>query len=96
MKGKRYDAAFKHEAIKKIREDGESASEVSRGLGLHIKTIYRWLDEEREGGEHAFPGKGKLKPNDEEMRRLKKENADLREENEILKKAAVIFAKHQK
>ena len=96
MKGKRYDAAFKQATIKKIREDGESASEVSRGLGLHIKTIYRWLGEERQGGEHAFPGKGKLKPNDEEMRRLKMENADLREENEILKKAAVIFAKHQK
>jgi len=86
MKGIRYDAVFKHEAIKKIREDGESASEVSRGLGLHIKTIYRWLDEEREGG--------KLKPNDEDMRRLKRKM--LREENEILKKAAVIFSKHQK
>lgn len=96
MRGKRYDAAFKHEAIKKIREDGESASDVSRKLGLHLKTIYRWLEEESQDGEHAFPGKGKLKPADEEMRRLKKENADLREENEILKKAAVIFAKHHK
>ena len=96
MKGKRYDAAFKKATIKKIQEEGESASEVSKSLGIHIKTIYRWMQEERQEGENAFPGKGKLKPVDEEMRRLKKENEDLREENEILKKATVIFAKHQK
>lgn len=44
----------------------------------------------------AFPGSGNLKPEDEEMRRLRKENADLREENEILKKAAAYFAKNLK
>jgi transposase len=43
-----------------------------------------------------FWGKGNLKPTDEELRRLKRENEELREENEILKKAAAIFAKHQK
>lgn len=96
MSGKRYDRAFKHQAIKKIREDEKSASEVSKELGLHKKTIYPWLDEERQDGEQSFPGKGKLKSADEEMRRLKKENANLREVNEILRKAAVIFAKHHK
>ena len=96
MKGKRFDATFKREAIKMVKEEGQSTSDVSEKLGVHINTLYRWLDEYKQDGDNAFPGKGNLKPSDEEIRRLKRENADLREENAILKKAAVIFAKHQK
>jgi len=44
-------------------------------------------------GEHAFPGKGRLKPQDEELRRLKRENERLRRERDILKKAVAIFSK---
>ncbi len=47
-------------------------------------------------GHNAFPGKGNLKPQDEENRRLKREIAELREENEIFKKAAAIFVRLQK
>ena len=43
-------------------------------------------------GEHAFPGKGRLKPDDEELRRLKLENERLRREHDILKKAVAIFS----
>jgi transposase len=46
--------------------------------------------------EHAFPGKGHLKAPEEEMRRLQRENSDLKEEKEILKKALAIFSKHPK
>jgi len=54
------------------------------------------MDEHRRDGAHAFPGKGKLKPPDQEMRDLQRKVKDLEEENAILKKAAAIFAKHQK
>jgi len=96
MKGKRFDAAFKQEAIKKVLEQGEAVSAVAEKLGIHIKTMYRWLEEYKQDGVNAFPGKGKLKPDDEEFRRLKRENNDLREENAIFKKTAVIFARHSK
>jgi transposase len=43
---------------------------------------------------HAFPGKGHLKPADEQMRCLKKELTDVKEERDILKKALAIFSKH--
>jgi len=48
--------------------------------------MYRWLDEYKQDGANAFPGKGKLKPDDDEIRRLKRKIEDLQEENEILKK----------
>jgi transposase len=44
----------------------------------------------------SFPGKGRIKPQDEELKRLQRENANLREEHAILKKALVIFSKHPK
>ena len=96
MKSKKFDSAFKQEAVKKILEQGKGVSCVADELGIHIKTLYRWLDEHKLNGDNAFPGKGRLKPDDEELRRLRRENEDLREEIEILKKAVVIFARHPK
>ena len=96
MEKKMYDAAFKQEAIRLVEEQGEKAATVARKLGVTNKTMYRWIEEYRQDGEQAFPGKGHLKHDDAELRRLKRENEELREENEILKKAAAIFAKHQR
>jgi transposase len=55
-----------------------------------------WVRDYGRDGENAFPGSGNLKPEDDEMRRLRRELADLKEENAILKKAAAYFAKNQK
>ena len=96
MKGSRYDKAFKKQAIEMVKNKGISVADTSEKLGVHIKTMYRWLDEFKQDGKDAFPGKGNLKPADEELRRLKRENDELKEENAILKKAAVIFSRHQK
>jgi transposase len=59
-------------------------------LGITGKTMYRWVNEYRHDGNDAFPGKGHLKPEDSELRRLKHENKELKEENEIFKKVAAI------
>jgi len=95
MKGKSYDAAYKQELVG-LLENGRKAADVAREYGIHVKTIYRWVDERRWDGADAFPGKGKLKPADQELRDLKRQVKELEEENAILKKAAAIFAKHQK
>lgn len=55
--------------------------------------IYRWIREFNRDPEDSFPGKGKLKPDDEEFRRLKRQLADVTEERDILKKAVAIFSK---
>jgi transposase len=96
MEKKTYDVAFKREAIRLVEEQGEKPAAVAKKLGVTGKTMYRWANEYRRDGNDAFPGKGNQKPEDAELRRLKRENEELREENEILKKAAAIFAKHQR
>ena len=96
MERKKYDTAFKLEVIRMVEEDGLNGMDVSRKLGIHEKTVYRWLSEYRKDGREAFPGKGHLKPADEELRQLRRQVRDLQAENEILKKAAAIFAKQEK
>ena len=87
-----YTKEFKESAIELYHNSGKSAKEVSEGLGIDSTNLTRWLRESQEGKASpmkAFPGQGN--PRDEEVARLKKENADLRETNEILKKAMAFF-----
>ena len=93
---KQYSAEFKMEAVRRIERTGESASKVAAELGINKHTMYGWVKRYREKPEMPFPGSGKLSPEDERLRKLVNENRDLREENEILKKAAAYFAKNQK
>ena len=94
-KRRSYDSEFKREAVKLVVEGGRVASEVAKGLGINDNVIYRWIKQYREDPENAFPGKGKLKPEDEELRRLRRELADVKEERDILKKVVGIFSKRQ-
>ena len=57
MKGNKFDAAFKQEAIKKVLEEGKIVSIVAEELVIHIKTMYRWLDEYNKMVTMIFPVK---------------------------------------
>jgi len=83
---------FKEEAVRMVTEGGHRLSQVARDLDLAPKLLRRWREELKQEGEQAFPGKGHQKPEDEELRRLKRDNERLREEREILKKALAIFS----
>lgn len=63
---------------------------------LSYDTLHRWIREFKTDPQNSFRGSGHLRPDEEEIRWLKKENQDLREENAILKKATAIFANHRK
>jgi len=95
---KQYDTAFKREVCKRIVEDGEKVSALSEELGIHENTLYKWSSRYRKNSDKPFVGSGggHVLPENEEMVKLRREIKDLREENEILKKAAAYFAKHQK
>ncbi len=96
MSVKRYDKNYKIEVVRRVMSKDKTAPDLAKELGIHVNTIYKWMGEFKKDEETAFPGSGNLKPEDEELRRLRRENANLKEENEILKKAAVYFAKNQK
>lgn len=98
MSGKRRTFAreFKVEAVRMIVEDGMSQAQVSRELGVSAETVSRWRKQLQSDPEQAFPGHGKLKPRDEELAGLRRENNRLRMENEFLKKVSAYFAKGPK
>ena len=89
-----YDRQFKEEAVRLVIEGKRPVGEVAHGLGIHENLLHTWKRKYKEDFPGSFPGKGHLRPQDEEFKRLQKENANLREEREILKKALAIFSKH--
>lgn len=79
-----------------VEKDGISKSEVARRLGVSQPVISSWVRASKEDGSEAFPGNGRLKPLEEELRKLKQENKELRMETEFLKKSAAYFASLKK
>ena len=93
---KQYDKEFKLNAVKLTMESGSSTASVARDLGIESNTLYNWKREYRNETDQAFPGKGNLKGEDEELRALKRRNAELEEEVAILKKAMGYFSEIKK
>lgn len=93
---KQYSAEFKLETVKRIERTGESVAKVASDLDIKPTTLHGWIKNYRKGSITPFPGSGKLTAEDERIRKLEKENRELKEENEILKKAASYFAKNLK
>lgn len=79
---------FKRDAVRLVKERGNT-SQVARDLGVHESVLGRWKRQLDASPERPFPGQGN--PQDPELATLKRENARLKEENEILKKAVGIF-----
>lgn len=95
VKERKYSKEFKLEAVKLIQESG-SVSRTSKDLGVSPQALYSWIAQYKQHDSAAFPGKGKLRPEDEELRQLRREVQRLKETNEILKKAASYFATQMK
>ncbi|ADY55696.1 transposase IS3/IS911 family protein [Syntrophobotulus glycolicus DSM 8271] len=93
---KNFDQAYKLEICKRVVENRESVTAVAREVGIYENTVYGWVARYRQNSSKPFVGSGHVKAEDEELKRLAKENKELREEIEILKKAAAYFAKNQK
>jgi len=86
---------FKLETVALAKKGDKPISHIAKDLGINENVLYRWVHQSQktEDGIKVFPGRGK--PRDEELIRLRKENKSLRAANEILKKAAVIFAQEE-
>jgi transposase len=91
-----YDPAYKLEVCKQVESGAATVKEISRETGISENTIYGWLNRYHKNKEKPFVGSGYILPENEELVRLRREVKNLREDNEILKKAAAYFAKNQR
>ncbi len=87
----KYTKEFKEEAVRLLDTSGKNGHLLEKELGIGSGMIYRWRKELGQEGLRAFPGNGI--PRDEEIARLRKELAEVREERDILRKAVAIFSK---
>jgi transposase len=90
MRGTRYTAEFKAEAIKQITERGHGVVEVSKRLGISDKSLYAWL---KQSLQDDLPNSKDIVALKQELQRMKAELKRTTEERDILKKAAAYFAK---
>ena len=92
-----YSKEFKEEAIKLVLEGNRSQSKIAQELGVANTTLSGWVRKYHHRPERGI--KASLSPSvtDLELKRMTKElRREIKEENEILKKAAAFFAKNQK
>jgi transposase len=92
-KGTRYSEEFKNGAKKLVSENKQSIAEVCRNLGVSRNAMNRWLAAEADSHDDD---KVRLHQLEAEVKRLRKENEDLEDTVEILKKAAAIFSQSQR
>ena len=86
---------FKFKIMELHFQDGISINVLSEKFGIPKQTIYTWRNQYRKYGKDAFVGCGKQRPEDAELRRLKKENETLKMQVEILKKVAAYQAQKE-
>jgi len=91
---RRFTADFKTETAKLVLDQGMTRAQVAKDLGLSPAQVGKWVIELTSQGDCAYPGKGRLPPQEQKIKDLEKEVKKLRMERDILKKATVFFANH--
>jgi transposase len=85
MRRRRFSREFKVEAVKLVRERGVSVAQAARDLDVHENVLRKWVKEFGADPVQAFPGRGQMKPEQQEIERLRREVHKLKAERDILK-----------
>ena|SRR5437867_11059113 len=93
---KKFDRQFKIDTVNLAINGDRSVKEVAESLGIRPGMLYRWIRTLNKEQSEAFPGKGRLGPQEDEIRRLRRELEQAKEDREILKKALEFFSKNGK
>jgi transposase len=93
MQRRKFSREFKFEAVKLVRDRGVSVAQAARDLDVHENVLRKWFRDHEADPGSAFPGHGVMRPEQQELERLRRENAKLKAERDILKKAAAYFAR---
>ena len=95
-KNRHFSREFKLDAVQLVTEKGMAVRKVARELDIHPNLLHIWKREFLTQGDKAFSGKGRIKPENAEMRRLQKQLEKVKEERDILKKALAMFSKQSR
>ena len=88
MNRRNFDREFREGAVRIVRETGKPIAQVARELGVHEGTLGRWvnLDRQRREGDGALTESER-----DELNRLRRENAELAMERDVLKRSAALW-----
>jgi transposase len=92
MRKRKYSREFKVSAVKLVNEQGYSIVDAAKSLGIDPANVRNWLEKYGPEAQPAPSTEASLRA---EVRRLRRENAELVIERDILKKAAAYFAREQ-
>lgn len=92
--GKHFDLEYKIQIAQMVVEDGKKATQLARDLDIPVGTIRNWVDAYKKKRQNGFVGSGNTPLDLKPYKDLQKENTDLKQEVEILKKALHIFTKN--
>ncbi len=92
---RQYTDEFKAEAVRLVRDSARPVAQVARDLGIADHLLYRWRAEQQQA-EHQGHTRQSMRAEQEELARLRRENATLKQERDFLKRAAAFFAKESR
>jgi transposase len=89
----KYPEQFRQDALALVRSSGRPVAEVARSLGIAEGTLWNWVHASRDAVERAADPDSLSESERDELRRLRKENVELRTDKEILRRAAAYFVR---
>ncbi len=88
-----FSREFKRDAVQLVTEKRMPVGKVARELDIHPNLLHLWRRRFLAQGDKAFVGRGCVRPEEAEMRALRKQLEKVRQERDILKKALAVFSK---
>lgn len=89
----KYPDQFRRDALKLVETSGRPIADVARSLGIAEGTLWNWVRASREAAERDVDPNALSESERDELKRLRKENIELRTDTEILRRAAAYFAR---
>ena len=89
----KYPEQFRRDALKLVESSGKPIAEIARSLGIAEGTLWNWVRAARDATERAVDPDALTESERDELRRLRRENVELRTDAEILRRAAAYFAR---
>ncbi|MEZ5271999.1 MAG: transposase [Ilumatobacteraceae bacterium] len=89
----KYPDQFRRDALQLVESSGRPIADVARSLGISEGTLWNWVKASREARERASDPNALSESERDELKRLRKENIELRTDTEILRRAAAYFAR---